>query len=85
MDLERIKSLVCDEIEKNGDKLISVAKEILQNPEPGFKEFKTAEIVSREFESLQMSYETGIAITGLKSSLDTGTPGPNIAVIGELD
>ena len=55
MDLERIKSLVCDEIEKNGDKLISVAKEILQNPEPGFKEFKTAEIVSREFESLQMS------------------------------
>jgi len=85
LDLERIKSLVCDEIEKNGDKLISVAKEILQNPEPGFKEFKTAEIVSREFESLQMSYETGIAITGLKSSLDTGTPGPNIAVIGELD
>ena len=85
MDLERIKSLVCDEIERNGDKLISIAKEILKNPEPGFKEFKTAEIVSREFEAFQMSHEKGIAITGLKSSLDTGIPGPNIAVIGELD
>ena len=85
MDLERIKSLVCDEIERNGDKLISIAKEILKNPEPGFKEFKTAEIVSREFEAFQMPHEKGLAITGLKSSLDTGTPGPNIAVIGELD
>ena len=85
MDLEKIKSLVCDEIERNGDKLISIAKEILKNPEPGFKEFKTAEIVSREFEAFQMPHEKGIAITGLKSSLETGTPGPNIAVIGELD
>tara|TARA_B100000959_G_scaffold134268_1_gene140909 strand:- start:12683 stop:14008 length:1326 start_codon:yes stop_codon:yes gene_type:complete len=85
LDLERIKSLVCDEIERNGDKLISIAKEILKNPEPGFKEFKTAEIVSREFEAFQIPHEKGIAITGLKSSLETGTPGPNIAVIGELD
>jgi amidohydrolase len=77
--------LVCDEIERNGDKLISIAKEILKNPEPGFKEFKTAEIVSREFEAFQIPHEKGIAITGLKSSLETGTPGPNIAVIGELD
>jgi len=85
LDIESIKSLVCEEIERNGDKLISIAKEILKNPEPGFKEFKTAEIVSREFETFQMSHEKGIAITGLKSSLDTGVPGPNIAVIGELD
>tara|TARA_B100000470_G_scaffold135911_1_gene105308 strand:- start:287 stop:1612 length:1326 start_codon:yes stop_codon:yes gene_type:complete len=85
LDLKRIKSLVCDEIERNGDKLISIAQEILKNPEPGFKEFKTAEIVSREFEAFQMPHEKGLAITGLKSSLDTGTPGPNIAVIGELD
>lgn len=85
MDLKEIKSLVCDEIERNEDKLISIAKEILKNPEPGFKEFKTAEIVSREFEAFQMPHEKGLAITGLKSSLDTGTPGPNIAVIGELD
>ena len=32
-----------------------------------------------------MPHEKGLAITGLKASLDTGTPGPNIAVIGELD
>jgi len=77
--------VVCDEIEKNKDKLIGVAKEILENPEPGFKEFKTAKIVSREFSDLGMEHESGIAITGLKSQLDTGKSGQNIAVIGELD
>jgi len=77
--------VVCDEIEKNKDKLIGVAKEILENPEPGFKEFKTAKIVSREFSDLGMEHESGIAITGLKSQLDTGRSGQNIAVIGELD
>ncbi|MEC7836150.1 MAG: amidohydrolase [Chloroflexota bacterium] len=85
MDSTKIKSVVCDEIEKNKDKLIGVAKEILENPEPGFKEFKTAKIVSREFSDLGMEHESGIAITGLKSQLDTGKSGQNIAVIGELD
>ena len=85
MDSTKIKSVVCDEIEKNKDKLIGVAKEILENPEPGFKEFKTAKIVSREFSDLGMEHESGIAITGLKSQLDTGRSGQNIAVIGELD
>ena len=85
LDSTKIKSVVCDEIEKNKDKLIGVAKEILENPEPGFKEFKTAKIVSREFSSLDMPHESGIAITGLKSHLDSGKPGQNIAVIGELD
>ena len=32
-----------------------------------------------------MPHESGIAITGLKSHLDSGKPGQNIAVIGELD
>ena len=85
MDSKKIKSLVCNEIEKNKNKLIAVAKEILENPEPGFKEFKTAKIVSREFSALDMPHESGIAITGLKSYLDSGRPGQNIAVIGELD
>lgn len=85
MDSTKIKSVVCDEIEKNKYKLIDVAKEILENPEPGFKEFKTSKIVSREFSSLDMPHESGIAITGLKSHLDSGNPGRNIAVIGELD
>ena len=85
LDSTKIKSVVCDEIEKNKDKLIGVAKEVLENPEPGFKEFKTAKIVSREFSSLDMPHESGIAITGLKSHLDSGKPGQNIAVIGELD
>ena len=85
MDSAKIKSVVCDEIEKNKNKLIGVAKEILENPEPGFKEFKTAKIVSRELSGLGMAHESGIAITGLKSQLDSGKPGQNIAVIGELD
>ena len=64
MDSTKIKSVVSNEIEKNKDKLIKVAKEILENPEPGFKEFKTAKIVSREFDALDMPYESGVDLIG---------------------
>jgi amidohydrolase len=80
-----LKALVCSEIDNNKEKLISVAKEILENPETGFKEFNTSKIVAREFMSLGMEFVDQIAITGLKSKLDSGFAGPNIAVIGELD
>ena len=41
MRIDDIKSLVCDEIDRQGDRIISLAKDILRNPEPGFQEFGT--------------------------------------------
>ena len=83
MDLKKL----CDkEIYSNKDIPIDIAKDILNFAESGFKEIKTSKKVANLFKSLgQKKIETEIALTGLKTTLDTGKEGPNIAVIGELD
>ena len=83
MDLKKL----CDnEIYSNKDISINISKDILNFAESGFKEIKTSKKVLDLFKSLgQKKIETEIALTGLKTTLDTGKEGPNIAVIGELD
>ena len=86
MNVDDVKDLVCAEIDSKADHLISVAKEILQNPEPGFQEFKTAKTVTREFSGIGIPFEQGIGITGVKGTIKGSDPnGPNVAVMGELD
>ena len=78
---------ICDKnINSNKDIPREVSLEILEFAESGYKEIKTAEKVIKAFERLgQKDIQSGIAITGIRTTLDTGKPGPNIAVIGELD
>ena len=80
-----LKAKAIAEIDRRGDELIGIAKNILDNPEPGFKEFKTARTVAQAFQRLGIPYKDGIGITGLRGDLKGGTEGPTIAVMGELD
>ena len=82
---EELKSAVHEAIDRRGDQAVWVAKTILDSPEPGFREQKTSRTVSENFRELAIPYQDGIAITGLKGMLDSGTAGPTVAVIGELD
>ncbi|NQU97359.1 MAG: amidohydrolase, partial [Chloroflexi bacterium] len=79
------KRLVCEEIDRRGEEIIAVAREVLAHPEPGFRETKTARVVADRFRALGMAPKEGIALTGVKARLETGRPGPNVAVMGELD
>jgi amidohydrolase len=65
--------------------LINTAKTILDHPEAGFQEVKTARLVSEKLNELGIAHETGIALTGMKGYIRGGAPGPTVAVIGELD
>ena len=80
-----LKAKVQAAIDDRREWLIDVAKTVLDNPEPGFQELKTSAIVSRKLEELGIPHETGIALTGIKGYLRGGSPGPAVAVIGELD
>ncbi len=82
---EEIKSAVLAEIDRHGDELIDVAKTILHNPEPGFREQKTSRLVAEKFRDFGIPFEDGIAITGLKGKLESGNTGPTVGVFGELD
>lgn len=79
------KSAVYREIDRKGDEAIRMAKDIRANPETGYREHKTAGVVTSVFRELGIPFEEGIGITGVKGMLDTGRPGPTVAVMGELD
>lgn len=71
-----------DQIES---KVIEWRHDIHQNPELSNREFKTAEKVARHLESLGIKIKTGIAHTGVVGYLETGRPGPTIALRADMD
>jgi len=83
--VEELKSMVLAAIDERSDWLINISKIILDNPEPGFHEVKTARFVGEMLSELGIAHESGIALTGIKGYLHGGSPGPTVAVIGELD
>ena len=83
--IDEMKSAAQAEIDRRGEELVGVAKTILDNPEPGFREQKTSRLVAEKLRQFQVPFEDGIAITGLKGVLEGASPGPTVAVMGELD
>ena len=82
---EELSSLVCQEIDRRSDEIIAVAETILEHPEPGFREFKTARLVADKFSELGIPHRDNLAITGVKGTLSGNSDGPTVAVLGELD
>lgn len=72
-------------IEKQRDFLCSIGTHIWNNPEPGFREEKTSAYLVGILKSLGLEVKTGLAMTGFRADIDTGRPGPTVAILGELD
>ncbi len=85
MTPEELKGAASAEIDRRGHEAVALSKEILNAPEAGFREVKTAARVAEAFRRLSIPFEDGIAVTGLKAVLDSGRPGPTVAVMAELD
>ena len=83
--LEELKASVNAAIDARRTWLIDTAKTILDHPEAGFQEEKTARLVSERLNEIGIAHETGIAMTGIKGYIRGDVPGPTVAVIGELD
>lgn len=82
---EAIKDRVKEEILAARDSIHRLGDEIYADPELGFKEHRTAGRVAAWFDQVGLEYLSGLAITGVKGIVDTGRPGPTVAIIGELD
>ncbi len=80
-----LKERIAAVVESHRDDIVDVGETIMRNPELGFKEFETAALVQRKFDELELDYRSGLARTGVKAKIDTGRPGPTLALIGELD
>ncbi len=84
-NIETLKAKAQAAIEARSTWLIDIAKTILDHPEPGFHEVKTARFVGEKLHELGIAHEDGIALTGIKGYIRGDRPGPTVAVIGELD
>jgi len=82
---EDLKRRAAEIIDAKADDLVTIAKTILKNPEPGFRELKTAKLVAEQFGALGMQPRSGLAITGVRADASGTAPGPTMAVLGELD
>jgi amidohydrolase len=56
-----------------------------QHPELSNREFETAKYITKHLKSLGLEVQTGVAITGVVAVLDSGKPGPVIALRADID
>ena len=56
---EDLKRRAAEIIDAKADDLTAIAKTILKNPEPGFRELKTAKLVAEQFAALAGADGTG--------------------------
>lgn len=85
MTREALRRAACEAIDARRDEIVSLGETIARHPETGFKEVKTARLVAETLERLGLTPQTGLAITGVKAHLRGASPGPALAIMGELD
>ena len=69
---EELKQAACAAIDRHSDDLIAVSKDILEHPEPGYSEYRTARVVAEQFAKLGVQFRANLALTGLKGNLKGG-------------
>lgn len=72
-------------IEKHKDLILEAERYIWNHPETGYKEYKTTAYMKECFEQLGYSLVMADGITGFYTRIETGRPGPEILILGELD
>lgn len=69
----------------NKDEIIAIRRHLHQYPELGFKEYITSDFIADYLQKLGLKVERGIAWTGVVGLLDSGRPGPCIALRADMD
>lgn len=82
---EELKQIAMEAIDKRKDDIFAIGDSMYDQPELGYKEFKTAKKVKDIFEKLEIPYEDEIGITGLKADIKGRSSKYKVAVMGELD
>ena len=85
MAYEDLKAKVFAAIDANAEKIINIGETIWKNPEPGYREFKTAALTADVMKSLGMPVREKLGITGVRGDMSFSNDGPTIAMLGELD
>jgi amidohydrolase len=86
MTKDELKRRISEAIDRRADEIIGIGERILENPEMGFKEVKTAALVHETLQRLGLEARTGLAMTGVRADArGRAGEGPTFALLGELD
>lgn len=80
-----LKKRAIEAIDQKRELIIAIGDSIFNEPELGYKEFKTAEKVKHVFDELGYTYRDKVALTGIIAPLKGRESKVKVAVMGELD
>jgi amidohydrolase len=82
-----LKEKVCSYIDENKDYLFGISKEIHENPELAFEEFKASKLLAGELEKANFNVKLGVASleTAIHAVHNDESEGLVIAILGEYD
>ena len=72
-------------VDKHRQMIFDAERHIWKHPETGYREVKTSKYMEDKFEELGYQLTRAENIPGFFTVLDTGRPGPEILIMGELD
>lgn len=85
MSRAEIFALSDNAVNAAADRIIGIGRRLWENPETGFREHAAFELLTGELRALGFDVRGPFALTGFRADLDTGRPGPVVAVMGEYD
>ena len=85
MNVNEMKAAACAAIDANADKIIALGESIFEEPELGYKEFKTAAKVQAALDAIGLQHKDGVAVTGILTPLKGRDHKAHLAIMGELD
>jgi len=85
MNMEELLHYITKLVENYRDLMWAAEKQIWENPETGYKEWKTHAYLKKTMEALGYTLKEAGDIPGFTADLDTGVPGPTVCVMAEMD
>jgi amidohydrolase len=74
-----------EQIAADVEELVSIRRDLHQNPELGFEVHRTAEIVARELRRIGLEVHTGVGRTGVVATLRKGTSSRSVGLRADMD
>lgn len=72
-------------VDRHREKILAAERWLWAHPETGYREWQTHAWLAEQFEALGYTLRPAGNIPGFVADIDTGRPGPCVAVFGEMD